>query len=38
MITVATYTLAPDPDALVFCLYALKEAGVTKNVVIDKVW
>lgn len=30
-----TYPLAPDPEAAVFQLYALKEAGVTRNVVID---
>ena len=31
-----TYPLAPDPDAGVFSLYARKEAGVTRNVIIDK--
>jgi peroxiredoxin len=31
-----TYPLAPDPDAGVFSLYANKEAGVTRNVIIDK--
>jgi peroxiredoxin len=31
-----TYPLAPDPNAEVFSLYALKEAGVTRNVIIDK--
>lgn len=30
-----TYPLAPDPGAAVFSLYAHKEAGVTRNVVID---
>ncbi|MBN2813884.1 MAG: TlpA family protein disulfide reductase [Bacteroidales bacterium] len=30
-----TYPLAPDPGAEVFSLYAHKEAGVTRNVVID---
>jgi len=30
-----TYPLALDPGADVFGLYALKEAGVTRNVVID---
>lgn len=30
-----TYPLAPDPGAAVFQLFALKEAGVTRNVVID---
>jgi peroxiredoxin len=30
-----TYPLALDPDAEVFSLYALKEAGVTRNVIID---
>ena len=31
-----TYPLAPDPNAEVFALYALKEAGVTRNVIIDQ--
>ena len=31
-----TYPLAPDPGANVFALYALKEAGVTRNVIIDR--
>lgn len=31
-----TYPLAPDPGAGVFSLYALKDAGVTRNVIIDK--
>jgi peroxiredoxin len=31
-----TYPLAPDSNAEVFSLYALKEAGVTRNVIIDK--
>ncbi len=31
-----TYPLAPDPNADVFALYALKEAGVTRNVIIDQ--
>jgi peroxiredoxin len=31
-----TYPLASDPNAEVFSLYALKEAGVTRNVIIDK--
>jgi len=31
-----TYPLAPDPGADVFALYALKEAGVTRNVIIDR--
>jgi peroxiredoxin len=30
-----TYPLALDPDAKVFSLYANKEAGVTRNVIID---
>jgi peroxiredoxin len=30
-----TYPLALDPGAGVFSLYALKEAGVTRNVIID---
>ena len=31
-----TYPIAPDPDAGVFSLYALKDAGVTRNVIIDR--
>jgi peroxiredoxin len=31
-----TYPLAPDPGANVFALYALREAGVTRNVIIDR--
>jgi Peroxiredoxin len=31
-----TYPLAPDPKAGVFTLYAKKEAGVTRNVIIDR--
>jgi len=31
-----TYPLAPDPGADVFGLYALKQAGVTRNVIIDR--
>lgn len=31
-----TYPLAVDPDADIFGLYALKEAGVTRNVIIDR--
>jgi peroxiredoxin len=31
-----TYPLAPDLKASVFSLYAKKEAGVTRNVIIDK--
>ena len=31
-----TYPLAPDPGADVFALYALREAGVTRNVIIDR--
>jgi len=30
-----TYPLAPDPGANVFALYALKESGVTRNIIID---
>lgn len=30
-----TYPLAPDPGAEIFMLYAHKEAGVTRNVIID---
>ncbi|MBN1159513.1 MAG: TlpA family protein disulfide reductase [Bacteroidales bacterium] len=31
-----TYPLALDPGAEVFSLYALKEAGVTRNVIVDQ--
>lgn len=31
-----TYPLALDPGAGIFGLYALKEAGVTRNVIIDR--
>jgi len=31
-----TYPLALDPDADIFGLYALKEAGVTRNVIVDR--
>lgn len=31
-----TYPLALDPDADIFGLYASKEAGVTRNVIIDR--
>lgn len=31
-----TYPLAPDPEAGVFSMYAKKEAGVTRNVIIDR--
>ncbi|MCK9423433.1 MAG: TlpA family protein disulfide reductase [Bacteroidales bacterium] len=31
-----TYPLAPDPGARVFFLYANKDAGVTRNVIIDQ--
>jgi peroxiredoxin len=31
-----TYPLALDPGADIFALYALKEAGVTRNVIIDR--
>jgi peroxiredoxin len=31
-----SYPLAPDPNSDVFGLYALKEAGVTRNVIIDR--
>jgi peroxiredoxin len=31
-----TYPLALDPDANIFALFAKKEAGVTRNVIIDK--
>lgn len=31
-----TYPIALDPDADIFGLFALKEAGVTRNVIIDR--
>jgi peroxiredoxin len=31
-----TYPLALDPGAGIFSLYALKEAGVTRNVIVDR--
>ncbi|GAF04251.1 TlpA family protein disulfide reductase [Saccharicrinis fermentans] len=31
-----TYPLALDPEAAIFGLYALKKAGVTRNVIIDR--
>ncbi len=31
-----TYPLALDPGAEIFSLYALKDAGVTRNVIIDR--
>jgi peroxiredoxin len=31
-----TYPLAPDSAARVFGLYAKKEAGITRNVIIDR--
>jgi peroxiredoxin len=31
-----TYPLALDPGADIFALYALKEAGVTRNIIIDR--
>jgi peroxiredoxin len=31
-----TYPLAPDPGANIFALFALKEAGVTRNIIIDR--
>lgn len=31
-----SYPLALDPDADIFGLYALKEAGVTRNVIVDR--
>jgi peroxiredoxin len=35
-IMAVTYPLALDPGADIFGLYALKEAGVTRNVIIDR--
>jgi len=34
--TGVTYPLAPDPAAAVFSLYAEKQAGITRNVIIDR--
>lgn len=34
--TKITYPLALDPESKIFTKYALKEAGVTRNVIIDK--
>jgi len=31
-----TYPIAPDPNADVFALFANKEAGVTRNIIIDR--
>jgi peroxiredoxin len=31
-----TYPLALDPGAAIFCLFAEKDAGVTRNVIIDR--
>jgi peroxiredoxin len=31
-----TYPLALDPGAVIFCLFAGKDAGVTRNVIIDR--
>jgi peroxiredoxin len=31
-----SYPLAPDPGAGIFSLFALKESGVTRNVIIDR--
>ena len=31
-----SYPLALDPDANIFGLYALKETGVTRNVIVDR--
>ena len=31
-----TYPLALDPDADIFGLFALKKAGVTRNVILDR--
>jgi peroxiredoxin len=31
-----SYPLAPDPESEIFTLYARKDAGVTRNVIIDK--
>ena len=34
--TGVTYPIGLDPDASIFTLYAKKEAGITRNVIIDK--
>ena len=34
--TKVTYPLALDPGADVFAKYALREAGITRNVLIDR--
>ena len=34
--TGVTYPIGLDPDAEIFSLYAKKEAGITRNVIIDK--
>lgn len=34
--TKVTYPIGLDPDANIFGLYAKKEAGITRNVIIDK--
>jgi peroxiredoxin len=31
-----TYPLALDPGSVIFCLFAGKDAGVTRNVIIDR--
>ena len=31
-----TYPIAPDPNGGVFSLYAQKEAGVTRNIIVDR--
>ena len=31
-----SYPLAPDPKADVFALYANREAGVTRNIIVDQ--
>ena len=34
--TGVTYPLGLDPDALIFAKYALKDAGITRNVLVDE--
>ena len=34
--TKVTYPLGLDPDALIFSKYALKDAGITRNILIDE--
>jgi peroxiredoxin len=31
-----SYPLAPDPESEIFTMYARKDAGVTRNVIVDR--